>query len=76
LYIMDTRCNAIRGLNLATGAMTTEAGNPGANTGYGGDGASPTDPSVLLNFPKNVIMAPAGGFYIMDTANNRIRWVH
>jgi hypothetical protein len=56
--------------------MITEAGNPGANTGYGGDGLPPTDPAVLLNFPKNVIKAPAGGLYVMDTANNAIRWVH
>jgi sugar lactone lactonase YvrE len=55
----------------ATGRIDTVAG--GGGSGYGGDGGSARSAQFLE--PRAVAADPAGGFYVADTFNHRIRWV-
>lgn len=60
------------------GIITTVAGDgyQNSNTGYGrftGDGGPATRAS--LNWPMGIVAASDGGFYIADTANERVRKV-
>ncbi|MGH9035838.1 MAG: hypothetical protein ACRD0O_08730 [Acidimicrobiia bacterium] len=55
----------------ATGRIDTVAGGGGA--GYGGDGGSARSAQFLD--PRAVVADPAGGLYVADTFNHRIRWV-
>jgi sugar lactone lactonase YvrE len=55
----------------ATGRIDTVAGGGGA--GFGGDGGSARSAQFLE--PRAVAAATAGGFYVADTFNHRIRWV-
>jgi trimeric autotransporter adhesin len=71
LYIADTSDNRIRKLVLATGIITTVAGNGPA--GFSGDGGSAT--AASLNGPYGVAVDTSGNLYIADTGNNRIREV-
>jgi hypothetical protein len=69
LYIADTGNHAIRKVTLATGVITTIAGN--GHPGFAGDGGPAT--SALLNAPWSVTISPANQIYIADQNNNRIR---
>jgi sugar lactone lactonase YvrE len=71
LYIADYGNNAVRELNMATGVMTTVAGN--GNCRYGGDGG-PATGAELCN-PSGVALDAADNLYIADTGNNVIREV-
>jgi sugar lactone lactonase YvrE len=71
LYIADTDNQRVRALDLATGVITTVAGNGGQ--GFFGDGAPPT--GAMLNRPFGIAFDAAGSLYIADTFNNRIRKV-
>ena len=71
LYIADTNNNVIREVNLATGLITTAAGN-GA-PGYTGDGAAAT--SATLNSPEGIAVDAAGDLFIADTNNDAVREV-
>lgn len=59
----------------APGTITTVAGSGPDNGpgGYGGDGGPAT--SASLNYPRDVVVDPAGNIYINDNANSRIRKV-
>jgi len=70
IYIAETGNNKIRKVTVATGVITTVAGNGVA--GYYGDGASAT--SAYLDQPYGVAV-DAGGIYIADTGNNVVRGV-
>jgi hypothetical protein len=71
LYIADTNNNVVREVNLASGAITTVAGD--GNPGFSGDGSTAT--TAELNSPSGVTVDYAGNLYIADTNNNRIREV-
>jgi len=70
-YIADyTNCR-IRKVTIATGNISTVAGN--GTCGYSGDGAAAT--SANLNNPNSVVIDSAGNIYIADATGNRIRKV-
>ncbi|MDR3734157.1 MAG: Ig-like domain repeat protein [Acidobacteriaceae bacterium] len=86
LYIADTGNNVVRAVNVATGIISTVAGN--GTVGSTGDGAAAT--SAALNGPAGVFYLPppavqvntlksyqeAGQLLIADTGNNTIRKVN
>ena len=61
----------VRKLNLATGVITTAAGN-GA-VGFTGDGGQAT--AAELDLPQGICVDPAGNLYIVDWNSNVIRKV-
>jgi sugar lactone lactonase YvrE len=71
LYIADTFNNRIRKVTVATGIITTVAGNGVGN--YMGDGGAAT--LAALNTPSGVAVDDAGNLYIADSNNNRVRKV-
>ena len=72
LYIADEGNQRIREVNVASGIITTVAGN-GTN-GYSGDTAGAT--SAELSYPYAVAVDGTGNIYIADTGNARIRKVN
>jgi hypothetical protein len=71
IYIADTGNNVIRKITVATGIITTVAGN--GTAGATGDGAAAT--LAELNKPTRVAVDAAGDLYIADYGNNKIRFV-
>ena len=72
LYIADSSNHAVRKLSLATGRLTTIAGQLNQQ-GYTGDGGPAT--SATLDTPEGLAFDPTGNLYIADTKNNVIRKV-
>ena len=70
IFIADTGNNVIREIDLATGVITTVAGNGAWD--YSGDGSAAT--GAQLNAPTGVAV-DAGDIFIADTGNNVIREV-
>jgi sugar lactone lactonase YvrE len=77
LYIAESSGHKIRKVNIATGMISTVAGNGfGMGTqwgGYTGDGGPAI--SAELNWPTDVKLDSAGNLYIADMWNNAIRKV-
>ncbi len=78
LFIDDCWNNVIREVDLATGVITTAAGNGYVITGngrggYSGDGGNAT--AAELNNPMGVAVDSAGDLFIADWANSVIRKV-
>ncbi len=71
LYITDQTNDDIRQINLATGIISSVAGNTTA--GYGGDFGAAT--SAELNIPAGIAVDFFGNFFIADASNSRIRVV-
>jgi len=71
LYIADTDNHRVRAVDLASGIISTIAGNGVA--GFGGDGGAPLDASLWR--PWGITFDGGGNLYIADTFNNRIRMV-
>ncbi len=71
VVVADSNNDAIRLVNLATGGISTVAGN--GSWGYGGDNAAAT--SATLNDPMGVTVDASGNIFIADTGNNVIRKV-
>jgi sugar lactone lactonase YvrE len=71
VYIADHNNHRIRRVGVATGDITTVAGNGAA--GFAGDGGLAT--SAELNYPESVSVDSSGNLYIADLDNNRIREV-
>jgi uncharacterized protein (TIGR03437 family) len=71
VYVADGGNNRIRRIDLATGIITTVAGNGAAD--YSGDGGAATKAS--LNVPYSVAFDAAGNMYIPDTGNGLVRVV-
>jgi hypothetical protein len=69
VYIADTGNNVIRGVDGATGIITTVAGT--GTAGYKGDGAAAT--AASLNRPTGVAVDIAGNLYIADAGNHVVR---
>lgn len=72
LYLADSGNNRIRKTDIATGIITTVAGN-GA-VGYSGDGGPAT--AASLYFPTGITIDSYGNIYFADSGNNRIRKVN
>lgn len=71
LYIADTGNSVIRKITIATGIISTVAGNRTA--GYSGDAGLATQ--AELNLPTALAVNASGNLFIADTANNRVRRV-
>jgi len=71
LYVTDVNNYRVRKINLATGIITTVAGN--GTYGFSGDGGQAT--SVSLSTPFGVAADTSGNLFISDTGNQRIRRV-
>ena len=71
LFVSDWGNNRIRQVNLATGIITTVAGD--GVMGYSGDGGPAT--SAKLSGPEGLAIDRKGGAYIADYGNNRVRYL-
>ena len=71
LFIADYGNSRIRGVNAATGIITTVAGN--GDEGFSGDGGPAT--SASLDEPYFVAVDASGNLFIADSDNNRVRRV-
>lgn len=71
VFIADTINSRIRQVDLATGIITTVAGN--GTAGYGGDGGAAAAASLF--FPFGVAVDSSGHVFIADTGNQRVRQV-
>ncbi|HUY91114.1 MAG TPA: DUF4214 domain-containing protein [Pirellulales bacterium] len=69
LFIADWGNNRIREVNLATGIITTAAGN--GTQGFSGDGGPAG--AAELSAPQGVAVDSMGSLFIADTGANRIR---
>jgi streptogramin lyase len=69
--IADAENHRIRKVDIATGLITTFAGN--GSPGYTGDDGPATD--ATINYPKGLIADQSGNVFIADTLNHRIRKV-
>jgi len=72
LYICDSSNHNIRRVNLASGIITTYAGN--GVPGFAGDGGQATSASLM--FPLGVAADQAGNLYIADAGNSCVRRVN
>ncbi|NBV77046.1 hypothetical protein EBR66_02715 [bacterium] len=73
LYIADTKNNCIRFLDIATGILTTIAGEP-PNAGYNGENIFAN--AALLSSPTHVVFDSAtSNLYFTDEGNARVRFV-
>ncbi len=71
IYIADKGNSRIRKIKVATGLMSTVAGD--TISGYSGDGSAAT--AAKLSYPKGVCVDASGNIFIADFGNNRIRKV-
>jgi sugar lactone lactonase YvrE len=69
LYIADQLNHRIRKIDIATGVISTVAGN--GIVGFSGDGGAGV--SAQLSSPSDVALDLSGNLYIADTGNHRIR---
>jgi sugar lactone lactonase YvrE len=68
LYVADTNNDTIRRIVLASGTVTTVAGQVGANGSADGTGSQ-----AQFYFPSGLATDTAGNLYIADTDNHTIR---
>jgi sugar lactone lactonase YvrE len=71
-YIADQWNNCIRKVTVATGIITTVAGN--GTQGYSGDGGLAINAELF--YPGKVAVDAAGNIYIPDWGNSRVRMVN
>lgn len=71
IYFSDGSNNRVRKVTIATGIITTVAGNGTAT--YAGDGGAATSASIAR--PSAIALDASGNIYIADDDNNRIRKV-
>lgn len=71
MYIAEAGVGYVRKINMASGVITTIAGN-GTN-GFSGDGGAATAASLFS--PRDAKADANGNVYIVDQANNRLRKV-
>jgi uncharacterized protein YjiK len=72
LFIGDAGNNRIREVALATGTITTVAGN--GTGGFSGDGGQAT--AAEINFPEGIALDTGGDLFIADEGNARVREVN
>jgi streptogramin lyase len=68
LYVAEYNNSAIRKIVIATGAVTSYAGDINTN-GY----VNATGSAARFQWPQGVVVAPDGYIYVADTYNNMIR---
>jgi sugar lactone lactonase YvrE len=68
LFVADAGNNTIRQIDLATGAVSTFAGQAGVKGSADGTGTAAT-----FNFPQGLTFDGAGHLFVADTANDTIR---
>ena len=72
-YVSDASNNAIRAIDIATGAVGLLAGGGVAATGSSGS-ADGTGPSALFNSPQDAVPDSSNAYvYVADTNNNKLR---
>jgi sugar lactone lactonase YvrE len=71
LFITDIGNNRVRRVDLATGIITTIAGN--GRVGFSGDGGPAT--SAMFRRPRQIAADSSGNLFIADLNNHRIRRV-
>jgi sugar lactone lactonase YvrE len=71
VYLVDKAHSQVRKVNIASGIITTVAGN--GTAGFMGDGAAAT--AAELDAPTGAFVDANGNLYIADAGNNRIRLV-
>lgn len=71
LFIVDNNNSCVRQVDMATGIITTVAGN--GNFDYSGDGGLATQ--AALNYPEGIAVDKSGNLYIADEFNYVIRKV-
>jgi WD40 repeat protein len=71
LFVADTENHRIRKIDLATGLVSTIAGN--GTAGFGGDGGPAVD--AMLQFPRDLEFDTDGSLWVADTDNHVIRRV-
>ena len=69
VYVADTLNNRVRKVDIATGTITTVAGN--GTAGFGGDGGP--GPAAQLYAPTGLAVDSAANVYIADIGNHRVR---
>jgi DNA-binding beta-propeller fold protein YncE len=69
LYVSDTRNDAIRVIDLATGIIDGFAGT--GEPGYSGDGGPAVDAQIYA--PRDLEIGPDGDLYFADTSNHAVR---
>jgi len=72
LYILDLQVHVVRKVSVATGIITTVAGN--GTQGYSGDSGPAS--AAMLNAPQGICLDRKGNIYIADGLNNRVRKVN
>jgi hypothetical protein len=72
VYIADASNHRLRKVNVATGIITTVAGD--GTAAFFGDGLPATD--AKFNFPSDVCIDKFGNVYIADLYNNRVRKIN
>jgi len=70
IYVADSNNHAIRRVVLATGAVTTIAGQVGVKGSADGTGTA-----AQFNYPRGVASDRAGNLYVADFANHTIRQI-
>ncbi len=79
LYLPAWHNHKIRTWDPATGLVVVVSGDVGvdtgngANAGFGGDGGPADD--ALLWFPNSIAFDDAGGYFLLDQRNLRIRYI-
>jgi hypothetical protein len=68
LFVVDTNNHTIRSIVVATAAVTTLAGSPGASGSADGTG-----PAARFSYPGSVVADRTGNLFVADTFNNTIR---
>ena len=71
LYWCERMSHTVRRMDAKTGTVSTIAGN--GTAGFSGDGGP--GPQAQLSQPHSIALDSAGGLYICDIANHRIRRV-
>ncbi|HEV7224755.1 MAG TPA: DUF4214 domain-containing protein [Pirellulales bacterium] len=72
LFISDVNNRRIREVDLATGVVTTVAGN--GTRAFSGDGGLAT--AAEVDSPQNIAVDSSGDLFIADSTNNRVREVN
>ncbi len=73
VYFADNNNSVIRKITVATGKISTVAGNYTNGGGYSGDGGAATDAG--LSYPERIAFDAAGNLYIADEQNYVVRKV-